>query len=200
LVCEDKTNTADERTLLRALAISKYCRKISEDVSIDSIYMIAEINNPDLQDILRNADVNEVVCSSTISEDVLIASTYNHGISDALDKLLSYNEWNEFYLIDVNGSDKLIEKTYDEVLLFLRTIGVLLVGIKVVIKDESGVEIVDREQVFFELAKEGLNRQVLTNPNTTVEKKYRIKAEDKLLVIATDESVVTDIEKASSFA
>ena len=86
LLAEDRSQEADERTLLRALAISRYCRQFNGQEMLDSIYIIAEINDPQFEDDLLQSDVNEVVCSSEMMEDVILQSSLNHGISEILNE------------------------------------------------------------------------------------------------------------------
>jgi len=148
LLAEDNSSGADERTLLRALAISRFCRlkskeKIKKTTSenqykkhkvdkyIDSIYIIAEINDVQFKTDLLDADVNEVVITSSYGKSIITQTMLNHGVSKVLDEVLQFNEYNEFYVIDLAEPENkhLQDKTFDELLLPLRKQKILLIAI-----------------------------------------------------------------------
>ncbi len=186
LVADDRSREADERTFLRALAISRHCRRVNAETGLDKIYVIAEINNDDFRSGLLESDVNEVVCSADFTENVIIQSTFNHGLSDILHNILDYNEFNEFYLLNAREYPWVIGKSFDGLLAELRTHHVLLVAIKVVFQD-NGSQIIDREEIASRLRPRGLTRQILTNPLNDVENEYRVTELDQLFVLAQDE-------------
>ncbi len=191
LVSEDRDIEADERTLLSALSISRYCREVSENNAIDSIYMIAEINHEEMRSSLINADVNEVVNIADIGESIVVQSMFNHGVSTAITNMVTYNEFNEFNVIDVSKMPLLVGKRYDEALLDLRKHNVLLVSIKICIEDHSGIPIIDSRLIDSELKRIGLSRQIITNPVDEQENSYIIQSKDQLIVLC---SSTEDIE------
>ncbi len=206
LLAEDNSRRADERTLLRALAIARFCRrkaikneiKVSNtsnyktyDVGhyIDSIYIIAEVNDMQFKKDLMEADVNEVIVSASYAKGVVIQSILNHGVSKVVDELLQFNEYNEFYTVDLTESENshLIGKTYDDLLLPLRKQKILLIGIKVIYHDEiTGNEIIDETELLKLLTKEGLDRQVIVNPITKAEISRKTDQDDQLVVFSTN--------------
>ncbi|RMD87178.1 MAG: TAXI family TRAP transporter solute-binding subunit [Calditrichaeota bacterium] len=189
LLAEDRSREADEHTLLRALSISRFCREKAGQPALDAIYIIAEINHEEFKTDLINADVNEVVCSSDFAENIILQSSYNHGISEVLEELLSYNEFNEFYQIDVADYPKLINKNFDELLIELRKKGMLLIGIKISFY-ENGKELIDVDEIRRYLNQLGLKRHIIVNPLTEEETNYRAKESDKLIVIAMNEKSI----------
>lgn len=197
LVADERTRIADERTQLRALAISRYCREKAHRLA-DQIYIIAEINNDEYRDSLLECDVNEVLCSTELAESIMVQSTFNHGLSDVLRELLSYNQVNEFYLVDASDYPWVEKKTFNEVLpVFRSEYKVLLVGIKVILLDENERkagrmrEVIDRGVLRDMLQKRfHIDRQILCNPLTVRENEYQIRKEDQLLVLAADEASV----------
>lgn len=191
LVADDRSHHADEHTLLRALAISRHCRHVADQAALDNIYIIAELNNEDYKETLLDSDVNEVVSPPDLSENVLIQSTFNHGLSEIIHSLLSYNTANEFYLVDVADHPDLTGLTFDEALVELRTEKILLVAIKVVFT-ENGKEIIDREEIGRRLEAAGLERQIVTNPIFDGESEYTIREDDKLFVVAKDEAAILE--------
>ena len=204
LLSEDNTVASDEKTLLRALAISRFCREkaVEEDILlnktteyqkietgkyVDSIYIIAEITDPQFKRDLIQADVNEVVISSVLAKGTIIQSVLNHGVSKVLDEALAYNDFNEFYLVDLMKPEHahLRGKTYDELLLPLRKQKIQLIAIKVIYHDEFGDIVLDDDIIQRELQKDGLTREVILNPITDEEIKRETDNDDHLMVLAT---------------
>ena len=213
ILSEDTSKEADEKTLLRALAISRYCRKMTihtegensdkrlQDVTLmqankyeDSIYIIAELNDKKYSDDLKKSDVNEIVNGSEYSKNILTQSLLNHGVSKVLDEILTYNEYNEFYTIDLKEEKfkSLREKTFDELLPILRARGILLIAIRVVYHDTNEQEIIDEERLNALLLEDNLKRQIIVNPSDPVEKVRPVDSDDQLIVFCTNASVLME--------
>ncbi len=78
---------ADERTLLRALAISRFCRNKNNKengTSKDSIYIIAEVNDRQFESSLLDSDVNEVICTTEIGNNIITQTMNTKGLSMVL--------------------------------------------------------------------------------------------------------------------
>ncbi|WP_299762459.1 TAXI family TRAP transporter solute-binding subunit [uncultured Dokdonia sp.] len=213
ILSENTTKEADQKTLLRSLAISRYCRKkmlektnslekvTSEykkhevDKYIDSIYIIAELNDQKYTEDLKKSDVNEIINSSVYSKNIITQSLLNHGVSKVLDEVLNYNEFNEFYTIDLKLQKfkSLVRKTYDQLIPVLRDKGILLIGVRVVYHNTNDQEIIDEETLKQLLEKEGLSRQIIVNPTDPTEKERRTDDDDQLIVFCTGAGV---LEKA----
>ncbi len=208
LLAEDHSPDADERTLLRALSISRFCRsktiehKYSETRPaklpyklyktgeyIDSIYIIAEINNPAIKDDLIASDVNEVIVTSSYGRNTIIQSMFNHGVSKALDEVLEFNKFNEFYIIDLSKTKykHLLNKTFDELLLPLRRQNILLIAIKIIYHDIHNKIIIDGNEIKRRLKNDGLEREVILNPVTPKEISRLTDAGDQLIVFALNQ-------------
>ena len=212
LLAEDNSQKADEKTLLRALAITRFCRRKAiekgertpndtafetYDVGhyIDEIYIIAEINDKEFKNDLMEADVNEVIVSASYAKGVITQSILNHGISKVVDELLQFNEYNEFYTVDLTleRNQHLRGKTYDELLMPLRKQGILLVAIKVVYYNEKdNKEIIDKETIARLLAAENLWRQIIVNPITHHETIRPTDGDDQLIVFSTDRKALKE--------
>jgi len=195
LLADNHSIDADEKTLLRALAIERYCKEISHTI-MDENYIIAEINNNNIKKSLYAADVNEVVCTVETGQNILIQSMINHGISDVVDTILSYNEHNEFYTIDLREKEKkrFVGKSFDELLIELRKHNILLIGIKSRHFDKHGKEIIDKDELRKLDKKEfKIERNIIVNPHTQDENNYRTDDDDELIVLAVNERIVTDL-------
>ena len=199
LLAEGKTISSDEKTLLRALSISRFCRKKQKALSntdIDSAYMVAEISNVSFHDPLLNADVNEIVNTSFLSENLLIQSALNPGVSKIINSLLTIDDGHEFYSIKVALYQKLIGKNFDTLLTDLRKDTTLLIGIQVGVFGESGEEVIDTNLVATELQSLNIKRQMLTNPHTPAEIAYTVRQHDTLVVLSESKKLLDATLKA----
>jgi Trk K+ transport system NAD-binding subunit len=208
LLAEDNSVSSDEKTLLRALAIARYSRKkafkrekenktiarkmdyetFKTDADNDKLYVIAEINDTQFKKDLLESDVNEVIVTGSYSKNIITQSMMNFGVSKVIDEILQYNEYNEFYVIDLANEKykHLRGYTFDELLLPLRQQGILLVAIKVVYHDENLEMIIDAHKIEALLEEEGLKREVIINPITKTEIERKTDADDHLIVFSTD--------------
>ena len=195
LLSEGMDQANDEKTLLRALSVSRYCRNKSK-ASIDSIYMIAEIHDESFKPDLESADVNEVVCVGSMNNNMLVQGMFNHGISDVLSEVLSYNKYNEFYTIDCRDYPFLWGRTFDDLMVELRRFNILLIGIKIVHYDKDGKERIDKDELA-ELNRDAyqVDRSVLINPATEDERKYQADNDDQLIVFAQSMDSILALKK-----
>ncbi|MEM7038286.1 MAG: hypothetical protein AAF570_14980, partial [Bacteroidota bacterium] len=119
-------------------------------------------------------------------KNIITQSMLNHGVSKVLDEVLTYNEYNEFYIIDLKDEhcSHLRFKTFDELLIALRKIQVLLIAIKVVYLEENGEEIIDEDELNLLLENDGLQRQIIVNPISDAEINRQADDDDQLIVFA----------------
>jgi len=202
LFADGLESDADERTLLRALAISRFCRnKNNKDsgTSKDAIYIIAEVNDRQFESSLLASDVNEVICTTEIGNNIITQTMNTKGLSMVLQDLLSYSDDNnEFYTIDLKIHRSLVGYTYDELLPMLRKYNIQLIGIKSVFYDKqnSAMEVIDREEIMERLKSEKeLTRQFIVNPNKGNPKEYNYKTDgdDQLIVLCENGKVIKDV-------
>jgi len=211
LLAEDASARADEKTLMRALSIRKYCcekiqnkRDVSQYVPteertehdgtlfaiksvVNPVYIIAEVNTEEFVADLRDAGVNGVIDKSKIVGGLLVQSILNPGVSKLINNILSFSEdTNEFYTVDLleQRNSDLRDRTFDELILPLRREKILLVAIKVIYRDQGGIEIVDEGEIIRLLESEGLYRQIITNPITDSEINRRTDRDDQLITLA----------------
>lgn len=220
LLSDDGSEDPDERTLLRALAISRYTQRYSKREGKDARpqeddlnYIVAEVNNPELAPSLKQNHVNEVVCTREFGGNVLVQTCFYHGVTEIVGNLLRYDDsTNEFYCISLQDKPQLHNRTYDELAPKLRKVGILLLGVKAAFYEPDGNgghrEIIDRDRVEQILQHEGnierfltkgnrdlkLSRQVMINPRDD-ERKYRTDNDDELFVLAFNRKQLTAIEK-----
>ncbi len=226
LLSEDNSKLSDERTAIRAHAISRYTKKKKNNGKIykttliegikeklhglsrtnkndtvdhkrygissnaDTVYMIAEINNEEFRESLIDADVNEIIITGNYRKGIIKQSLFNHGISTVLDEIMQYNEYNEFYKIDLSKKEnkQLRGKTFDELLPALRKQGILLMGIHIVFHDKENNVIIDKSIIrqLLDEEEKGITRDILVNPIIESERNRKVDEDDHLIVLATN--------------
>lgn len=213
LLAEDDTISADEKTLMSALSISKFSSIQQENTSatskitdknekgifqsrkdINSVYIIAEVNHEEFVEDLLNAGVNGIVNRGRIIEGILVQSLFNPGVSKLLNNILSISgDTNEFYTIDLRDKENkhLRNRTFDELLLPLRKEKILLIAIKIVYLNEIGEIIVDEDELARLLKEDGLERQIITNPINQGETSRRVDNNDQLIVLSINKIKLT---------
>ncbi|MCF6183261.1 MAG: ABC transporter substrate-binding protein [Bacteroidales bacterium] len=228
LLSDDNTRISDERTVMRAHAISRYTKKkrnagksskksvidnvknkfksvtLNDNKNIssykkykigantDNIYIIAEINYDDYRESLYDADVNEIVVAGNYRKAIMKQSLFNHGVSKVLDEIMQYNEYNEFYKIDLSLPEHhfLQNKTFDELVVILRKAGILLVGIHIVFHDENNNIIIDKNIIkqLLEEEEDGIIRDVIINPVDEKERYRKVDEDDHLIVLSVSKN------------
>lgn len=168
----------------------------------DRVYIIAELKNEKYKNVLLDAGVNEVVVAGNYRKAVLKQSLFNHGISKVLDEILQYNEFNEFYKVNLSDPNNhhLIGKTYDELLVALRQQGLLLVGIQIIFHDHENNIVIDQREIDRLMYQEeaGVSKDMLINPTREVDKSRKVDGDDHLIVLATDyHSVVEGVSNVT---
>jgi len=224
ILAEETGVHADEKTLMRALSIRKYCcekmrnrqapSQITEQTATtrsnheglvrtkeetNPVYIIAEVNTEEFAPDLRDAGVNGVINRNKIVDGLIVQSILNPGVSKLINNILSFSEdTNEFYTVDLLDPDNghLRNLTFDELILPLRKQNILLIAIKVIYRDLAGKEIVDEDEISQLLKAEGLNRQIITNPITEAEINRKTDGDDKLITLAASaEKLDTGLKK-----
>jgi len=230
LLAERNNEHSDKNTVMRAFAISRFCKnKIKEAEkkgkniftkandgitnfsfnnkenskinpatdNLDAIYMIAELNDSYYKESLIEADVNEILVADNYRKAAIKQSVFNFGMTKVLDELMQYNEGNDFYKIHLKNKNNqfLVGKNYDELLVMLRKVGILLIGIHVIFyekKDPSKI-LIDQKKIRERLEEEDhLTRDILINPTDEKERTRKVDDNDHLIVIATTMKVIKE--------
>ena len=171
-------------------------KKFRIEKTSNSAYMIAEINNDEFRESLIEADVNEIVVAGNYRKSIMKQSLFNHGISKVLDEIMQYNDYNEFYKIDLSLKENahLRDKTFDQLLVALRQQGVLLVAIHIIFHDENDRIIIDQNVIKELLEKEekGISRDVIVNPYEPAERERLTDSDDHLIVLAINANMLKE--------
>ena len=199
LVSEDRSVHADEKNLLRALAIARYCKE-AKHADLDQSYIIAEINDQSFKSAFIDADVDEVVCGGEMINKLVVQSTFNHGVSEVLNSILTYDEDNEIYSMKISDFPHLAGHTFDELLPKLRHEGVLMMGIRRNFLDnETNSEMLDSKKIAAMLKDPKLNfgceEHHIINPTSSAQTQYKTRPLDNLIVLASSEKAIMKLKK-----
>ncbi len=218
LLSEENSKLSDERTVMRAHAVSRFTKRKKNlnippkkqkikiipsknkkivthkqykiENTADNIYIIAELNGEEFKESLMDAEVNEVIITGNYSKAILKQSMFNHGISTVLDEIMQYNDYNEFYKIDLSlpKNKHLVGLTFDKLLIDLRSQGILLIAIHIIFHDENNNIIIDKGKIKQLLTDEenGLERDIIVNPTSPYELNRPVDQDDHLIVLATN--------------
>ncbi|MEA3450573.1 MAG: NAD-binding protein [Bacteroidota bacterium] len=108
LLADENTYSPDEKNALIALAI-----KYLEGEKKQDIRVIAELINPDLKKHLKDAGVDEVICSADYSSGIIAQSAIFDNMSEIYQDLLTYSDkTNEIYFVENLSSD---DKSFAEI-------------------------------------------------------------------------------------
>lgn len=121
---------ADSRAILTALAIESKRRAIYTCV------IVSECGN---KKHLKHAHVDEVVCVSEMTDQVIVQASLNHGLSYFLSDLLTFSEGCEIYKVKI--PEECRGKTFQEALTIMSgKHKVLLIGVQLdgAVEDETG--------------------------------------------------------------
>lgn len=194
LLADSKCEDPDERTLVRALAISRHLERDLNGTVRGKIYVIAEVRDGKLRDTFLKNEVDEVICSSHFTSNLLFQSSINHGVSSVFDELVDHEKGNEFYVVELSEHDWLQDRTFDDLLGILRDQGILLLGIKSASGSEVGKAAVRGTQRTRPLEAEPMSR-IMINPSSADERPYRTKVDDQLVVLAESHEVIRGLAK-----
>ena len=191
IIADQDSLDPDSRNILKALTIEQYCKELKqkgERKDRDNIYTIVEIGDAANAQLAYDAFVDEVISLGHIKSKILIQSVLNPGVSKFLNEILTYNELNEIYSIKISNRSKLVNQSFDELLLLLRKHKILLLSISIG-NHKSKCE-VDKAMKEY-----GLSRSVLTNPFEGKEINYKTNPGDVLIVLAQKEKMIDDALK-----
>ena len=186
IVSDIHSSDPDARTILNALSIEKYSTELEKDgerVDRNGIYTIAEIIDSDNNQIAEDASVDQIITLGDVESKIFIQAVQNPGVVKFIDEIFAYNDFNEIYTIIVDKDCKLLDKTYDEILLILRKHNILLLSINL---DSPRTRGAGHHDAYI-TEKYHLARSIITNPITESEQKYRLQNKDTLIVLAHDE-------------
>ena len=160
-------NEADAEALMIVLAVES----INRDV-----HSCVQIVNSSNRIHFERAHADEIICLDQIGGNLVVTSALNHGTSQVVSELLTFDSGSEFYRYDAQLSDELIGKEFADVVQILAQRRIILLGIETDNSDELRKRLSDDI-----LNKTDTNgRVILVNPQN----RYEIRQGDVLFLIA----------------
>lgn len=167
-------NEADAEALMIILAVESLNREVHSCVQI--------LNSANRIHFER-AHADEIVCLDQIGGNLVVASALNHGTSQVVSELLTFDSGSEFYRYESRLSDKFVEKEFSDAVQALAKQRIILLGFET--DDSEEVRQRLSNDILHSLESEG--RIIVVNPQD----QYRIRQGDVLFLIA--ESAPTDL-------
>ena len=175
------THDADAQALLIVLAVESLNREAHTCVQImDSVNRVH----------LERAHADEIICLEQMGGNLLVASSLNHGISNVVTELLTFNAGSEFYKYDVAWDDTVVGKEFSEAVGMLATRKMILLGFETDYSDDllkalpnDILHLQDQQGLPAEDNDTGCDttrRVVVVNPQGA----YSIRPKDALFVVA----------------
>ena len=186
IVADEESSDSDAKTILKILTIEKYSSQLEAEgvrKNRKNIYTIAEIQNPENNQIAYDAQVDEIISLGDIKTKIFVESVLNPGVSKFITEILTFNEFNDIYSIPIDHNSPLYNRTFDELLVKLRQYNILLLSIS--LENHR-----DKSVILSLLDKHHLKRAVITNPILHDEINYRTNPGDILIVLAQYEKVI----------
>lgn len=165
-------NAADAEAILIALAVESLNR---------DVHTCVQIMNSDNAIHLQHANADEIICLDQMGGSLAVASAVNHGVSEVISELLSFNKGSEIYRYDRALSDNVVNKEYAAVAKNLADKRMVLMAVETDYSEE--MKAIEKIDVLHKLS-EG-NRVIVVNPQSN----YAIRQGDALFIASEDEPV-----------
>jgi TRAP-type uncharacterized transport system substrate-binding protein/Trk K+ transport system NAD-binding subunit len=184
IVSEGKDKTDDEKVLLTVYAIRTYCKEVREE-GRDSIYIVAEITDPEFIPRLEKAGANVIISTGELVNNLIVQDSICRGIYNPIRSLISYSDTdNDFYSVQVRKDSKLIGKNFNELSVVLRAHCLQLIGFKKVFTSKDGTIISDKIIIKHHLDKKHLKSEYIINPNEKKENNEKTEENDEIILLA----------------
>jgi voltage-gated potassium channel len=163
-------NAADAEAIMIALAVESLNR---------DVHTCVQIMNSDNAIHLQHANADEIICLDQMGGSLAVASAVNHGVSEVISELLSFNKGSEIHRYDNALSDNIAGKEYAVAAKNLAEQRMVLMAVETDLTED--IKAMERTDVLHKLS-EG-NRVIIVNPQAS----YTIRQGDALFVAAEDQ-------------
>jgi len=170
--CHKGANDADAEALMVTLAVESLNREV---------HTCVQIMNSANRMHLERARADEIICLDQLGGSLAVAAALNHGVSNVVSELLTFNCGSEFYRYDGHISNKLAGKEFAEAVQILARQRIILIAIETDYSEDLSREL--SSDVVYRLPEK--NRAMVVNPQS----RYEIKQGDALFVIAESEPI-----------
>lgn len=162
-------NEADAEALMIVLAVESLNRKA---------HTCAQILNASNRIHLERAHADEIICLDQMGGNLVVASAINHGISQVICELLTFNSGSEFYRYDKNLSEDIVGNEFSQVVQLLAEKRIILIGFETNDREELRQSL--NTDVLHNFGEDG--RVVIVNPQG----QYKFRQGDALFLIAEE--------------
>lgn len=160
-------NEADAEALMAVLAVESLNRKV---------HTCAQLLNSANRTHLERAHADEIICLDQLGGNLVVASALNHGLSNIVSELLTFNVGSEFYRCGDHISDALVGREFAEAVQALAQRRMILLAVETDCSEELWAQL--GADIRYGLPEE--ERVMVVNPQS----QYKIRQGDALFVIA----------------
>lgn len=160
-------NEADAEALMITLAVESLNRATHTSV---------QVVNTDNRIHLERAHADEIICLDQMGGSLVVASAVNHGVSQVLNDLLTFDTGSEIYRYDAPLSDELVGKEFSEAVHILAQRRIILLAFETNYSEELVRQLPD--DVLHPNCED--NRVIIVNPQG----ECRLRQGDALFIIA----------------
>ena len=165
-------NEADAEALMVVLAVESLNR---------AVHTCVQLLNSANRMHLERAHADEIICLDQIGGNLVVASALNHGLSNVVSELLTFNVGSEFYRYDGHISDAMVGKEFAEVVQVLAWRRMILLAVET--NDSEDLRQQLNTDVLYKLREQ--ERVMVVNPQS----RYKIHQGDALFLIAESEPI-----------
>jgi len=168
ITCE-KTDNPDADALMITLAIET----INRDV-----HTCVQLLSSENREHLKNANADEIICLDKVGGNLAVASALNHGVSNILNELLTFDLGSEFYRYKKKIPKKYVGKSFVEIGKQLFDKKILLIAVETQ-RDDYLLETCGNDWIHASTEEKAL----LINPQGD----YNLRENDSLFVISEED-------------
>jgi voltage-gated potassium channel len=161
-------NEADAEALMIVLAVESLNR---------GIHSCVQIVNSSNRIHFQRAHADEIICLDQIGGNLVVASALNHGTSEVISELLTFNSGSEFYRYEQSLSEEIVGKEFADAVHLLAKKRMILLGIETDDTEELRNKMKEDEMLH---SSESDSRIVIVNPQN----QYKIRQGDALFIVA----------------
>jgi len=163
-------NDADAEALMVVLAVESLNREV---------HTCVQLRHSANRMHLQRAHADEIICLDQLGGNLVVASALNHGLSNVVSELLTFNVGSEFYRYDGHISDSIVGREFAEVVQLLAQRRMILLAVETNECEDLRRQL--SEDILYKPPEQ--ERVMVVNPQS----QYKIRQGDALFLIAESE-------------
>jgi voltage-gated potassium channel len=168
----EKSKNPDADALMITLAIESLNR---------DVHTCVQLLSSENREHLENANADEIICLDQVGGNLAVTSALNHGLSEIIKELLTFDLGSEFYRFKRKIPEKYIGKSFTDVSKELIDKKMILIAVETQ-KDEDLLEKCSNDWIHSSTK----SRAMLINPQGD----YNIRENDSLFIISEKEPIL----------